>query len=190
MVKLCLLGLYSALTFSVCQSWQYHYPVHLPHTTDCQSIVVTPPTNQTVPINSDVNVTYNCIVDGGRLAEWVFNTIQVPSGSSLVQTLARAGIFIEEGITANETNIVITRRGRETFSNKDLQIGCTALTQSTDNLEIEFGPVNFVRTFGERLNIDSNSHLYMYFLHGRQRGSQNQWWWMRTKNDLSWEIPW
>ena len=115
---------------------------------DCQSFVVTPPNNQTVPINSDVNVTYNCIVSENRLAEWVFNTIQIPAGSSLVNTLLQAGIFIE-GDQNNETTMIISRRGRETFANTDLEIGCTALTQNAENLDIEFGPVNFVRTFGE-----------------------------------------
>ena len=124
----------------------YHSTSTHVYCTDCQSIVVTPPNNQTVPINTDVNVTYNCVVSDNRLAEWVFNTIQIDVASSLVNTLRQAGVFIESD--QNETTMVITRRGRERYPG-DIEIGCTALTQNTDELDIEFGPINFVRTFGE-----------------------------------------
>lgn len=122
---------------------------------------MTPPRNQTVPINTDVNVTYTCTVDGNRRAEWDFRGVQIPSDSAtILNRLATSGIIITPGADNSQTTITITQAGREVYSNEDLKIACTALTEA-GRLDIEISCVYYVRTYGEFVSYNLHVSVYM-----------------------------
>ena len=76
---------------------------------------VTPPTDYTLPITSDVNVTYDCAVDEGSQPEWTVDSFQIPSpDDSIALQFAQIGIFIEV-LAPNMTRLIITPAGRMTL---------------------------------------------------------------------------
>ena len=84
-------------------------------------------------------------------AEWDFRGAQIPSDSSatvLLNRLATSGIVITQGVDNSETTITITQAGREVYSNDELKIACTGLTES-GRLDIEISCDYYVRTYGE-----------------------------------------
>ena len=102
-----------------------------------------PSTNQTVPFQSDVNITYDCFVTDDRTAIWEFDHIQIRPGSTIADSLAEVGIIIEAGSGINVTRIIVTRLARETFGNEDIELRCAAVVE----LDIQFGEFLYVRTF-------------------------------------------
>ncbi len=116
--------------------------------TDCRtppSITVTPPTNQTVPINTDISVTYRCQVTDGRRADWTFMGIPIPIGSADHALLGSLGVNISAGVSQSDIYLTVGRNGREIYSNRDLKIVCTALTTP---FSLETSCSYFIRTFG------------------------------------------
>ena len=105
-----------------------------------------PSTNQTVPFESDMNITYDCFVTDDRTAVWVFGDVQVRPGSMVADSLVNRGLIIEAGSGINVTRITVTRLAREdTFENADVELRCAALMESDVN--IQFGEFLYVRTF-------------------------------------------
>ncbi len=118
--------------------------------TDCRtppSITVTPPTNQTVPINTDISVTYRCQVTDGRRAYWTFIGVPISIGSDDHALLGSLGVNISAGASQSDIYLTVDRNGRETYSNRDLRIACTELI-TTPVLMIQTSCDYFIRTFG------------------------------------------
>ena len=109
-------------------------------------ITVTPTGNQTVPVGSDVNVTYTCTVPVGSIVEWVFGNVQLSPGSANAQILAENGLILDPPTQGLTTNIIVTSLGRERLGS-NIQLRCSALQQSP--VTITFGEIYYVRTFGE-----------------------------------------
>lgn len=110
------------------------------------SIILIPERNQSVLFDSNVNVTYNCVVDEGREAIWQFRGVLITG--VLKDFLEERGVaFFIEGPTVSETSIIITQFARHVFDD-DLAVVCAAIDGSSRPPEIEFSPTYYVRTVG------------------------------------------
>ena len=108
---------------------------------------MTPERNQSVLVDSNVNVTYDCTVDQGRVALWEFIGLQITP--SMYDALEENGVFITEGFTVSDISITITPTARSRFGPEDLSIVCIAGSFSSFPPEVEFSPTYYVRTVGQ-----------------------------------------
>ena len=94
-------------------------------------IYVMPPRNQTVAITSNENITYECVVDGGRNA--FCSVLNNPlEGDHTVSQFESIGIYKQDSPWGNSSMLIVSRMGREAYRNtsQDIKIRCRAFKES------------------------------------------------------------
>jgi len=93
-------------------------------------ISVVPSRDQTVAITSDENVTYECMVDGGRSVFWQVQNN--PLEGDLISDFESIGIYKQDSPQGNSSVLTVSQMGRETYHNtgQNIEIQCRAFQQS------------------------------------------------------------
>ena len=110
-------------------------------------ISVVPSRDQIVAITSDENVTYECVVDGGRSVFWQVQNN--PLEGDLISEFESIGIYKQDSPQGNSSVLIISQMGRETYINtgQNIEIQCRAFQQSPPLSG--FSDVFNVITYGE-----------------------------------------
>ena len=111
-----------------------HHLLHMHHLNidaGAPGIYVIPPHNQTVAITSNENITYECVVDGGRNAFW--SVLNNPlEGDHTVSQFESIGIYKQDSPWGNSSMLIVSRMGREAYrsTSQDIKIRCRAFKES------------------------------------------------------------
>lgn len=117
-------------------------------------ISVVPGTDQSLPINSPVNLTFSCNVSedesnsAQRQAIWEVQDRQIQGGQNRVRdAFENIGIFIVEvEVELGVVDLVVSSAARMQFQASGLMVRCTAFT--IDPPITQLGETLFVRTYG------------------------------------------
>lgn len=122
--------------------------------TGCGVITVVPGTDQSLSINSPVNVTFACNVSedepnlARRQAIWEVQNRQI-QGGPVSDAFEDIGIFVEE-VEMELVNLIVNSSARMEFQDTGLMVRCTAFTVNPP--ETQLGETLFIRTYGECLH--------------------------------------
>ena len=111
-------------------------------------ISVIPPHNQTVAITSNENITYECLVDGGRSVFW--SVLNNPlEGDHTVSQFESIGIYKEDSLQGNSSVLIVSQMGREAYrsTSQDIRIRCRAFKESPP--ESAFSDSFYIIPYGE-----------------------------------------
>lgn len=121
-------------------------------------IIVTPSENQFLPVNSLINVTFQCDVRGSsgnnRSAVWTVQGRQIDNGEENNPTrdaFETNGIFINV-VEAGVTEVIVTELARVMFS-PTVTVQCSSFTNVGGLPITEVGEEFTVTTFGEHLKV-------------------------------------
>ena len=106
-----------------------------------------PSRDQTVAVTSNENVTYECVVDGGRSVFW--NVQNNPLEGVHIGQFESIGIYKQDSPQGNSSVLIVSQTGRETYHNtgQDIEIQCRAFQQSPPLSG--FSDVFYIITYGE-----------------------------------------
>ena len=114
-------------------------------------IRVSPEGNQSVPIDSQDNVTYTCNVTGGdvvRRAIWEVEGRQIQTGTNpLRTTFENIGVIIEE-LLVGLVVLTVNSTARITYMDTGVRLRCVLFVEGEPP---EFGPLQFVNVYGKLL---------------------------------------
>lgn len=135
----------------------------MPYISLGSSIVVVPPINQFIPVNSTENVTYTCNVSSAGNAVWQVQGRQIQNDDNPVRTnFADIGIFVNV-ISAGVTQVIITSDARLYYLNASTpnpNITLVCFSFPGGSLPTVMGDQLNVTTFGLLLVINFiNFHL-------------------------------
>lgn len=124
--------------------------LHVPYlNTDAgdPGISVIPSRNQTVAITSNENITYECVVDGGRSAFW--SVQNNPLEGDHINQFESIGIYKQDSPQGNSSVLIVSQRGREAYRNtsQDIRIRCRAFKESPP--ESAFSDSFYIISYGE-----------------------------------------
>ena len=110
-------------------------------------ISVIPSRNQTVAITSNENITYECVVDGGRSAFW--SVQNNPLEGDHINQFESIGIYKQDSPQGNSSVLIVSQRGREAYRNtsQDIRIRCRAFKESPP--ESAFSDSFYIISYGE-----------------------------------------
>lgn len=120
----------------------------------CSVVNVFPDSDQILPIDSEVNITFSCNVSTdsvnseGSLAIWEVADRQIPSedGNPVKRAFEGIGIFLEQETEAF-VHIVVSREARLQYLDSGLTIRCTAFTPTIPPVTIRGREIT-ITTYG------------------------------------------
>ena len=116
-------------------------------------ISVVPSHDQTVAITSEENVTYECMVDGGRSVFWKVQNN--PLEGDHISEFEAIGIYKQDSPQRNSSVLIVSQMGRETYRNngQNVKIQCRGFNLSPPISG--FSDVFCIVTYGESLCISA-----------------------------------